>query len=556
MHDQSSRSRHVLNFSFFKWFILPLCTVVYCALILGRNEATDTTVALLCIFAVIAIGALYGARWGAISGFVLALLNLVIDYNFGLFPSISTLEHATGVVLGVMLGALVGYLVDMRASLIAANRELQETAERANRLAEEAERANRAKSEFLANMSHEIRTPLNAIIGTTSLLLDTDLDGAQRDFIETARSSGDLLLSLISNILDFSKIEANEIELDYVSFNLRHCLDDAFDVLRSTARHKGLNFYYTLEQGVPTHIISDPTRLRQIIINLLGNSLKFTEQGEVSLHVHVVEAQTNDRATTLQFSVRDTGPGIPSQRMHRLFRTFSQVDASTTRKHGGTGLGLVISRRLSELLGGTMWAESELGTGTIFYFTIITHAQEQRSVNEPLDSYVAPHRLSSPISELTNTSQKAINTGALYVLLAEDNEVNQKVMYHILKRFGLDIDIVSNGIEAVEQVVQQVSIRPYDLVLMDVQMPLMDGLNATRLIRESVAVEQQPFVVALTANATEHDRRLCLEAGMNDFLSKPVRIPVVERLLAELEAKRATNASAEYALPQAEAALH
>jgi signal transduction histidine kinase/DNA-binding response OmpR family regulator len=546
--------------------------------------------------------------------------------------------------LGASINEMARQLQTARDEQLARENELSDARDRA-------EAAARAKSDFLATMSHEIRTPMNGVIGMTSLLLDTPLSGSQRDYVQTIRSSGEALLTIINDILDFSKIDAGKLDLEQVSFDVRAVVEESVDLLSQLAEQKGLDLYLLVDSGVPHGLLGDSGRLRQMILNLVANAIKFTERGEILVHAEL--CGTDDAGALIRFSVRDTGIGLTIYQQANLFESFTQADSSTTRRFGGTGLGLAITKRLAEIMGGTVGVISAAGQGSTFWFTarmpvserspvselnflqgkrilvfdanpvgrrVVRHilhtpevrideaesisdavamlrsAAQQRTrydlavidlhagaadalhVNEGLASQFATSKTpvisivsrrdhvmmgraadkdlrgvltrpvrrnalldackraidgrdqtdsAAPSSDRPNTAG-GIRIGRGHVLIVEDNPTNQKVAALILTRAGLRVDVAGNGHEAVAAFRS----RDYDLLLMDCQMPVLDGFAATRLIRELQAPDKHVPIIALTANVLSGERDKCLAAGMDDYLPKPVR---TESLLRKVQ---------------------
>ena len=410
------------------------------------------------------------------------------------------------------------------AELAAANDQLRAATDKTQKMAERVLMASKTKSEFLANMSHEIRTPMNGVIGMVNLLIDTELTEEQGEFAQTIKSSADALLSIIDDILDFSKIEAGKMSFEQVDFDIHEVVANSTALLAPRARSQNIRLSSLVDEKIGERLAGDPSRIRQILLNLLGNAVKFTEVGEVKLKVEQ-EGETADNAI-LRFSIRDTGIGISEEAQKHLFQPFTQADSSTTRKFGGTGLGLAICRKLVELMGGTIGVQSTLHQGSTFWF--ILPLRRGAVVAAPMKNGKA-----APPTPARNHLRKMapIAANGARILLAEDNKINQLVGLKQLKKLGYEnVQVVSTGAETLEA-----WRKNHDgIILMDCQMPEMDGYEATRRIRETEAEMNLPHtrIIALTASTMQGDRELCLAAGMDDYISKPVH---AEELRAALE---------------------
>ncbi len=466
------------------------------------------------VISCISLIGVFARRWHEVAAYGAFALALIAGYWLAgwIDDEGATIIAIASTTVAIAISIAAHVRVSAERSLLDSNASLALALDDAERLRDAAERAAKAKSEFLATMSHEIRTPLNGVIGMADLLDESSLDGDQRESVETIRTSADALLNIIGDVLDFSKIEAGRVEIESIPMEPRRVAQSALRVVRTAAQAKGLTLDFDADGGVPEWVSGDPNRLGQVLLNLLSNAVKFTEQGGVTLSI-----SADPDAQSLAFVVRDTGIGMTDEARATVFDSFTQADASTTRRYGGTGLGLAISAQLMALMGGTLAAESEPGAGSAFTARVAyapaRRGERQREVGADLLGQARPDH-------------------TLRVLVVDDNEINRRVAVRMAQRLGHEALAVADGMSALDAVRLSIDARPFDAVLMDVQMPDVDGYETTRRMSDEWGA-RAPFVAMLTADASDDDRSRSRAAGARAFMTKPIRIDDLGRVLSE-----------------------
>ncbi|MBF0396746.1 MAG: response regulator [Desulfobacterales bacterium] len=492
-------SRYMLFFMSIAGFIAGFGIITM--LLIGNNEVISfypTGILLVIMWIYVFSGLRF--IYATITSLIIIITYILCELTLHLNPFHLLINHNFFLISSVIIGGFAGYMMeDYSRKDFINNKLIKQEKENAQKAREIAEAANQSKSQFLANMSHEIRTPMNAIIGLTELSLQTNLTSKQEDYLVKIKNSSRSLLGIINDILDFSKIEAGKLDLEFIEFDLNNILDNVSNIISFKAQEKGIELSFNTDKDVPVYLIGDPLRLGQVLINLTNNAVKFTDSGKIIIETTIIREE--EKQIILKFSVKDTGIGMNQDQIKKIFQSFTQADLSTTRKYGGTGLGLTISKKLVEMMGGEIIVESEPQKGSSFSFSVSLNKsknQKKQAKESPIDI-------------------QGINFSGTKILLVEDNKINQQVAMELLEHKGFLVSIANNGREAIEII----NHNTFNAVLMDIQMPEIDGFETTKLIRKISKFVDLP-IIAMTAHALSEEKEKCFDSGMNDYVSKPI----------------------------------